>query len=86
MGVSLLVVAQVQLGGLGEAREVVDDQDRLVLVLTQVGDDPVVRAGDELQAPPAEDAMFLTYLDQVARNQLSIDVGARSWASTLTDW
>ena len=77
-----LVAAQVELDGLREPRQVVDDQGGLVLIGADVGDDAAIVAGDEFEAAAAEDLVLAADLDQPPqpveqrrrRRELGLDV------------
>src|SRR5437899_7677804 len=52
---------QIERGWLGELRQIVHAQHRLILVLAQVRDDPPVLARHELERPPAEDRILFAH-------------------------
>src|SRR5438309_7950960 len=57
--------AEVELDGLGRAGEIVDGQNRLALVLADVGEYAVVGGAQETERPPAEHPRLLAGPDEV---------------------
>src|SRR3712207_1348961 len=57
---------EVELDRLAEAREVVHDQEQLILVLADVREDPGISRVEELDRPASERAEALADVDQAA--------------------
>ena len=82
---AVAVAGELEIAGLGVAGQVVDAQDRLALVLAQIGQDLAVARVEEGQGAAAEGRRaWRTAISRFI--QLSSEPGLCCCASTLTAW